>query len=465
MGKTEVEFGGQRAKEIAMSGPGPKSMSGPVKGIPIAVVGGGFVGLVTAAGFAQFGHAVVCIENNEERLKKLQSGHVPFYERDLEKLISENLHNGRLSFTNDLEAAVDGQKAIFIAVGTPSAADGRADLGALGTIAESLASVLTSDQVIVIKSTVPVGTGKSIQAVFSENGHSKNPIAVVNAPEFLREGNAVQDFFHPHRIVLGGTSTEAVELVKHIYRLGMTDPVPIITTNNETAELIKYSSNAFLAMKIGFINELAGLCDSTGIDVLEVARAMGMDGRIGPEFLDPGPGWGGSCFRKDLSELTGLASSLDHTLLIARAVLSANEQHHRYVVEKARKLIGSLDGATIGVLGLAFKANTSDMRDSPAIPIINELLDAGAKVQAYDPQAMEEARSIIPNVSCVDSAIDVAAEADCLLILTEWQEFQMLDLSKMAKMMATPNIVDTRNLLVPEVAKRHGFNYVSMGQA
>ena len=443
----------------------PETTSGPMVGVNICVVGGGFVGLVAAAGFAQFGHSVVCVEKNPERLDMLRKGKIPFYEKDLESLIRKNVECQRLSFSDDLAGSVEGQQAIFLAVGTPSSETGRTDLSALDEVADLLSGVAVEGQIIVLKSTVPVGTGNHVQTILTEKGNGSKPAAVVNNPEFLREGSAVYDFFNPQRIVIGGNSAEAVETIAHIYRLGMTRPVPIVATNNETAEMIKYASNAFLTTKVGFVNELAGLCDKVSVNVLEVARAMGLDPRIGGEFLDPGPGWGGSCFRKDLREFSGLAQAVDHPMLITGAVLEANRRQHDLVVKKIEKLTGSLKKARIGILGLSFKADTSDMRDSPAIPIIKQLLEQGASVVAYDPKANGEAKAYLPDIVLAESSYDVAKDADCLVILTEWQEFQLMDFKRLGDLMNSPNIVDARNLLTPEMVRRYGFNYTGMGQA
>ena len=439
--------------------------SRPLSGVPICVIGGGFVGLVAAAGFAHFGHSVVCVEKDAEKLKQLQAGNVPFYEKDLDGLFRDALRSGRMSFSGDLAEAAKGQKAIFIAVGTPPSDSGRADMGALGEVTEVLASVLEPSQIVVLKSTVPVGTGAAVRSILASRAKNGAVPPVVNNPEFLREGNADYDFFHPPRIVVGGDRPDAVEFVSHIYRLGMTHPVPIVVTNNETAELIKYASNAFLATKIGFINELSGLCDLSGINVLEVARAIGMDPRIGSEFLNPGPGWGGSCLRKDLQELSGLAATHGYELMIGRAVLEANIRQQQYVVDRIEKLVEGLSGKRIAVLGLSFKADTSDMRDSAAIPIVRRLQESGAHVTAFDPKAMPEAHHYLPGLSLAADPYEAAIDADCIVILTEWQEFQLLDLRRIAEVMRHPNMMDARNLLAPELAQRYGINYASMGQA
>lgn len=443
---------------------GINPIAGPLIGVNICVVGGGFVGLVTAAGFAQFGHKVVCVENDSARLAELQRGQAPFFERDLEELIKNNVQCNRLSFSGDLAPSVGGQQAIFVTVGTPPLSSGRADLGALHRVMETLSHSVETGQIIILKSTVPIGTAERVRDILSHNGCGDRSVAVINNPEFLREGTAVYDFFHPQRIVIGGESAEAIEFVKHIYRLGMTHPVPIVVTNNATAEMIKYASNIYLATKIGYINELAIVCDNFGVNVLEVAHAMGLDPRIGPEFLSPGPGWGGSCLPKDLSEFLGLAETRGINLMIARAVQDANHRQFEYAVERVRMLVGDIKGKRIGVLGLAFKAGTSDMRGSPAIPIIEKLLAEGATVRAFDPAATTEAALVLPQIEIADRASDIAFDADCIIILTEWPEFQLLDWRSIAEQMRQRNLLDTRNLLSPEVAFQHGFKYLSMGQ-
>jgi UDPglucose 6-dehydrogenase len=436
---------------------------GLIKGTQICVVGGGFVGLVTASGFAQFGHTVTCVEHDAAKLGQLKEGRVPFYERELEGLIKQNVVAKKLTFSGDLAAAVKGQKAIFVTVGTPSAADGRTDLGALHAVIDTMAPELEDGQIVVLKSTVPVGTGQAIQARLDALLTDGRRVAVVNNPEFLREGTAVYDFFHPQRIVIGG-SADVVAEVAHLYRIGMTSVIPIVTVNNQTAELIKYASNAFIALKVGFTNELAGLCDRTGINVLEVARAMGMDPRIGDEYLVPGPGWGGSCLGKDLRELEGLALAHDYSPKIVEAIQSANVRHQEHVVNRIEELTGSLAQAHVGILGLAFKAGTSDVRESPALEIARRLLAAGARVTAYDPEANGEAQRAVPELQIVDTPDEAVRDADCMAILTEWPHFQTLDFSRLAQSMRTPNVLDARNLLIPEMMRRAGFTYLGMGQ-
>jgi len=439
-------------------------LSGPLTGVKICVIGAGFVGCVTAAGFAKFGHDVVCVEKDTEKLAMLNQGKLPFFERDLEELIKTNLKNKRLKFSSDLEGSLEGQQAIFIAVGTPSGADGRADLSAINEIVDNLAKRLKKGQTVVIRSTVPIGTARKLKEILKDNGRSNGDIGIISNPEFLREGTAVYDFFNPHRIVIGGDIPESIEIITHIYRMGAVTPAPTIITNNETAEMIKYASNAFLATKIGFINEVAIVCDRVGIDVLEVARAMGLDSRIGPEFLNPGPGWGGSCLPKDLEEFLGLGRSRGISLAILEAVRQANELQHNFVVSKVLKLVGNSSGKRIGILGLTFKAETSDLRDSPSIAITRKLIDGGFDVRAFDPAAGPEAKKLLPGVRIAESSYDALKDTDCAIILTEWSEFQLLDWKKAGESMRCKNIVDARNLLTPEAIKRYGFNYESIGQ-
>lgn len=439
-------------------------LSGPLTGVKICVIGAGFVGCITAAGFAKFGHEVVCVEKDPDKLAMLVDGRLPFFERDLENLIRGNMQSGRLSFSADLEGSLDGQKAVFIAVGTPSDGSGRADLGAVLEIIEMLSYGLGEGQVVVIRSTVPIGTAAKIKGIIRRNRDGSGDLPVISNPEFLREGTAVFDFFHPHRIVIGGDSPEGIEVVRHIYRMGAVNPAPVIVTNNETAEMIKYASNAFLAAKIGYINELAMLCDKVGINILEVARGMGLDSRIGPEFLNPGPGWGGSCLPKDIQEFLGLADSNGLPLIILEAVRRANEKQHDFVVAKVRKLTDGNDERRVGVLGLAFKAETSDVRNSPAIAVTRRLLSQGFVVKAYDPAAGEESRKLLPEIEIAATAYDALEGVDCALILTEWSEFQLLDWKKAGELMRHKAVVDARNVLAPESMRGKGFIYESMGQ-
>ena len=442
----------------------PQANTPLLPGVNVAVIGAGFVGLVSAAGFAEYGHSVVCIENDEQKLERLMRGETPFFEPELEELIQRNVQNGNLSFSNDLAEAVKGQRAIFVAVGTPASATGRTDLGALNAVAESLAPLLTAEQIFIIKSTVPVGSAQNIREIFARVTNGSKPPAVVSNPEFLREGTAVHDFFHPDRVVIGGADSEAIDTVIHIHKLGMIQAAPFVVTTNETAEMIKYASNAYLATKIGFANELAGVCDSVKVDVMEVVRGMGMDTRIGHEFLNPGPGWGGSCLPKDIKEYIGMARQVEQRALIVEAVQEANREQHQRIIDKTDKLLGGLSGRTVGVLGLAFKAGTSDMRNSPTIPIIAGLIKGGAAVRAFDPVVKENGSGLPAELEFVADSAEVFDGADCLLLLTEWQDFQLLDWGRLGANMNARRILDARNLLPPELLRRHGYHYEGVGQ-
>lgn len=430
----------------------------------LCVVGAGFVGLVTASGLAKFGHSVVCVDSDKNKIASLEKSIIPFFEPDLSELVKENLDNGRLSFSDNLKESISDRKAIFIAVGTPSGEDGRANTKFIDAVVEELVETITSDQIIVLKSTVPIGTSKKVNEILKIKFDDSQLPAVVNCPEFLREASAVKDFFYPSRIVIGGNNQDANETIAEIFRLGVDKSVPIAITNNETAELIKYAANAFLATKIGFVNELAGLCDILNINILDVTKYIGMDPRIGKDFLEPGPGWGGSCFKKDLSEFEGLAKSIGYSLLITKSTLEANEKQFDIVFSKVKELVGDLPDKQIAVLGLAFKANTSDIRYSPAIPIIGKLIGAGAMVIGYDPKASENAKMEIPKLQVASSPEEAIQNSDCILILTEWDEFGSLDYELLGKSMKQMNLVDARNLLDPETIKSLGFKYLSMGR-
>ncbi|MEW5874624.1 MAG: UDP-glucose/GDP-mannose dehydrogenase family protein [Candidatus Zixiibacteriota bacterium] len=437
----------------------------PATGVRVCIIGGGFVGLVTAAGMAQAGHTVTCVEKDTRKVSDLVKGRVGIYERHLPELVRANLERKRLRFHDDLTEWADDQDVFVVSVGTPSRPDGTADLTALHGVMESLAGLVRTGQVVVIKSTVPVGTAEWARTIVnSRNGHER-PIPIVSNPEFLREGTAVYDYFHPQRIVVGGDDPDAVERVVQLYRVGLAHAAPIVTTDNKTAELIKYASNVYLATRVAFINELSGICDSFGIDIGDVSAAMGMDPRIGSDYLDAGPGFGGSCLPKDLNAYITEAKRAGLDLTLAPSVQRANSRQFERVVEKTRAMLdGALEGSLVGVLGLAFKAQTQDMRDSPAVHVIQRLIAGGARVQAYDPAAMVEAGSILPAVRCCPDAPSVASGADAILILTEWPEFQLLDWATMRGAMRRPNIIDARNLLAPESMKRLGFHYTGMGQ-
>ncbi len=436
----------------------------PPTGMRVTVIGGGFVGLVAAAGFAQFGHTVSLVEKDSEKLQELRSGKVRIYERSLPELIKANLSRQRLSFRSELAEAVKGARAIFLAVGTPSLPSGEADLSAVFEVIGTLTPLLEPKQIIVLKSTVPVGTASQVRRLLSKNGADPKQVAVISNPEFLREGSAVMDFFRPQRIVIGGDRPEAMETVSQLYRVGMMDACPIVVTNNETAEMIKYASNLFLATKVAFVNELANLCDAADVNATEVTRGMGLDSRISPEFLNPGPGFGGSCLPKDLEAILNLAKKQGVRLSIAEAVKETNLRQPDRVLEKLEKLLGDLKGKTIGILGLTFKAHTNDLRSSPALEVMKRLRGKGALLRAYDPVAEAEVRALWPELILAPKPEEVAEGADALAVLTEWPEFMALNWEEIGQRMKSKNLVDARNLLVPEILTRHGFNYLGMGQ-
>ena len=433
----------------------------------IAVIGTGYVGLVSGAGMADFGMNVVCVDKDAEKIAKLEAGEIPFYEPGLKELVHKNVAAGRLSFTTDLAEAVKRALVIFICVGTPPAPDGSADLSAVKEVALALAEIIDEYKVIVTKSTVPVGTNRWLKRLIDEHKRHDVQVDVISNPEFLREGCAIEDFMRPDRVVIGGESEQAIAIIKDIYRPLYLAETPFVITDLETAEMIKYASNAFLATKISFINEVALLCDRVGADVVTVAKAMGLDPRIGPRFLNPGPGFGGSCFPKDVRALAYLGRQNELPLYILEAVLKVNERQRRATVEKVRRMCGGkLKGKTVAVLGLSFKPNTSDVRESPALEIVEALLKEGARVRVYDPVAMEEFRRAKPKLHLhyAKDPYEAVEKAHCLLILTEWNEFRYLDLERIKKTMAEPAIVDARNIYEPARMKRLGFRYEGMGR-
>ncbi len=428
----------------------------------VCVIGVGYVGLVTGTCFADLGHQVVCLDISEDKIEKLQHGEMPIFEPGLEELVSRNLAAGRLSFTTNYEEAVTDADFIFIAVGTPSGVDGEADLQYVRMAAESIAKVLNRYSIIVNKSTVPVGTGDSVAEILQE--HGKKPgidFDVVSNPEFLREGSAVYDFQQPDRVVLGSTNPEAAEKVAQLY---LPLRCTIMTTDLRTAEMIKYASNAFLATRISFINEIATICEKLGADVKEVAAGMGMDKRIGRAFLDAGIGFGGSCFPKDVKAITWMAEINGCHPQLLRAVMDINRDQRRQVLQKLRELLGTIHGKTIGVWGLAFKPNTDDIREAPAFDIIRLLQIEGAHVRAYDPVAMENAQRSLKNVAFCQDAYSVAEGADAVVLITEWNEFKQLDLTRVAASMKEKVFVDGRNIYEPERMERCGFRYRGVGR-
>jgi UDPglucose 6-dehydrogenase len=432
----------------------------------ITMIGTGYVGLVSGACFSDFGHEVVCVDKDSAKIEALERNVMPIYEPGLDALVASNVKAGRLSFTTDLAAGVAGADAVFIAVGTPSRrGDGHADLSyVFGAVREVVAS-LTGPAVIVTKSTVPVGTGDEVERIVAEVGPDKG-IKVASNPEFLREGAAIDDFKRPDRVVCGVEDEYAREVLAQVYRpLSLNQSAPVLFTRRRTAEIIKYAANAFLATKITFINEIADLCEVAGADVQEVARGIGLDNRIGRKFLHAGPGYGGSCFPKDTLALLKTAQDYESPLRIVEAVVTANDQRKRAMGRKVIKAAGGdVKGKTIGILGLTFKPNTDDMRDSPAIAIIQTLQDAGAIVRAYDPEGREQAEKVLTNIDYADGPYDVAKDAAALVIVTEWDAFRALDLGRMKSLLAEPLLVDLRNVYPPAEVEKAGLRYVGVGK-
>jgi len=430
----------------------------------ICVVGTGYVGLVTGACFAEFGVRVTCIDNNAQKIEMLQRGEVPIFEPGLEEKIRKNMKEGRLSFTTDIEEAVKKALVIFIAVGTPPRRDGSTDLSYIDAVAKSIAENMNGYKVIVTKSTVPVGTGEHIKRIIHQYQKEKVKFDVVSNPEFLREGSAIEDFMRPNRVVIGAESSEAIAIMKDLYSPLYLFETPFIITDVATAEMIKYASNAFLATKISFINEIANICEKVGADVHQVAKGMGLDRRIGPKFLHPGPGFGGSCFPKDTKAIIQIANKCGYRFEIANAVLKINRRQRELMISKIEKTIGEIAGKTIGILGLSFKPNTDDIREAPAISIIRQLLKKGAKVKAYDPAATESARAILPQVQYSEDAYQVARGADGLVLVTEWNQFRILDLQRILNLMKDPVMIDLRNVYDPVKMRRLGFKYSCVGR-
>ena len=431
----------------------------------VTMIGAGYVGLVSGACFADFGHQVTCIDKDTAKIASLKRGEIPIFEPGLAELVESNVRQARLEFAAEASQIGDAD-AVFIAVGTPSRrGDGHADLSFVYQSVRDIAPLLGSAAVVITKSTVPVGTGDEIENILRDN-RPNTDIQVVSNPEFLREGAAIQDFKHPDRIVVGSDDDRARKVLADLYRPLYLNTSPIIYVDRRTAELIKYASNAFLATKITFINEIADLCEQVGADVQEVARGMGLDNRIGGKFLHAGPGFGGSCFPKDTSALIKTAHDHGVPLRLVETVSAVNEQRKRAMARKVvQALGGSVRGKTVAVLGLTFKPNTDDTRDSPAIPLITALHDLGATVRGYDPAGMEQAKPLLPDVHYCQSAYSAAQGADAVVIATEWEQFRALDLSRLRAVMSQPVIVDLRNIYRSDEMKRAAFRYVPVGRA
>lgn len=431
----------------------------------IGIIGTGYVGLVTGACFAEFGVSVTCVDKDKEKVRSLKKGAIPFYEPGLDVLVKKNVKNGRLRFTTRLADAVESSLVIFIAVGTPPRGDGSADMQYVEQVASDIAKSIKDYKVIVTKSTVPVGTGAKLREIISRQCKENVDFDIVSNPEFLREGSAIEDFMRPNRVVLGAVSQQAIAIMRDLYRPLYLLETPFVITNIETAELIKYASNSFLAVKISFINELSRLCEKVGADVGMIAKGMGLDNRIGPKFLHAGPGYGGSCFPKDTRALITIGKEHGAELGIVQAAVDANLKQHAFAVEKICSVLGSLKGKTIAVLGLSFKPNTNDMREAPSLYIINRLLADGAKVKVFDPVAMEDARKIIgKKVVYAKDAYDCVKGTDALTIVTEWNEFRNLELERVNKLMKAPNFIDIRNIYDSASLKKGGFRYASIGR-
>lgn len=430
----------------------------------VTMVGTGYVGLVSGVCFADFGHEVVCVDKDPAKIETLNAGGVPIFEPGLDDLIMKNVKAGRLSFTTDLKAAMSGADAVFIAVGTPSRrGDGYADLSFVYAAAQEIAGLIEKFTVIVNKSTVPVGTGDEVERIMSEHV-SRDLFEVVSNPEFLREGAAIDDFKRPDRVVVGTTNARAETLMRELYRPLYLNETPIVFTERRTSELIKYAGNAFLATKITFINEIADLCEAIGANVQEVARGIGLDKRIGGKFLHAGPGYGGSCFPKDTLALVRTAEEANVSLSIVSSVIDANEARKRRMANKiVAALGGDVHGLRICILGLAFKPNTDDMRDAPSLTIIPRLVDKGADVVAYDPEAMNEAKISLPDIEYADCAFSAIEGADAVVIVTEWDEFRALDMRRVKTLLNAPNVIDLRNIYRGEQMRALGFSYTNIG--
>jgi UDPglucose 6-dehydrogenase len=430
----------------------------------ICVIGTGYVGLVTGACLAEFGMNLICVDNDSQKIDLLKQGKVSIYEPGLEDLVVKNMKEGRLRFSSSIEEGVRSSLVVFIAVGTPSNDDGSADLRAVEEVAKEVARSMDGYKVVVVKSTVPVGTCRQLGKLIQDHQTRPIPFDVVSNPEFQREGSAIEDFMRPDRVTIGADSEQAIAIMKDIYSALYLIETPFVITSLESAEMIKYAANAFLATKVTFINEIANLCEQVGADVRDVAKAMGLDGRIGKKFLHPGPGYGGSCFPKDTLALSRLAHKRGYKFKILDSVIEVNEEQKQRMVNKIKEKVGDLRGKTIGILGLSFKPNTNDIRESSSIAIVQGLLSMGAKVKAYDPAAMEDSKAILPELEYGKDAYDVATGADALVLVTEWNQFRRLDLPRIKSLLRNPIFIDLRNVYEPDQMKRLGFNYCGVGR-
>jgi UDPglucose 6-dehydrogenase len=430
----------------------------------ICMIGSGYVGLVTGVCLAEFGMEIVCVDKDKTKIERMRKGQSPFYETGLDDLMEKNMKEGRLSFSTDIGQGVRSSQVIFIAVGTPANNDGSPNLSQVEAVAREIAAYMKDYKIIVLKSTVPVGTGKWVKGLITEAVKGAVPFDMVSNPEFLREGAAVEDFFRPDRIVIGAESARAIEVMKEIYNAFYLIEAPFVITTIETAELIKYASNAFLATKISFINEIANLCEQVGADVHDVARAMGLDGRIGKKFLHPGPGFGGSCFPKDTHALVHIGRKYNCEMEIVQSTINVNERQKERMIEKIEEMVGGVQGKTIGILGLAFKPNTDDMREASSISIIQGLQKKGARIKAYDPEAMEEAKKIVQDVTYCTGPYEVAEGSHAIVLLTEWNQFRLLDLKRIKGLLKEAVFIDLRNVYEPLHMRELGFRYCGVGR-
>ncbi|MBP7792034.1 MAG: UDP-glucose/GDP-mannose dehydrogenase family protein [Candidatus Goldbacteria bacterium] len=425
----------------------------------ICVIGIGYVGLVTGACLSDLGNSVICVDIDKTKIDNLKKGILPIYEPGLSELVKRN--KSRLKFTTNVKEGVQKSDVIFIAVGTPPKENGEADLTYVKEVAKSTGKFINGYKIIVDKSTVPVGMGDLVESIISDAGKDNKKFDVVSCPEFLREGNAIHDFMNPDRLIIGAKNKTAANKVAEIFQPLNTK---IMITDLRSAEMIKYASNSFLATKISFINEIANICEKVGADVETVATGMGLDKRIGRSFLNAGAGFGGSCFPKDVSALINIARSEDYEPIILKAVMEVNRLQRKSILTKIKKILGTIEGRTIGILGISFKPETDDIRDAVSIEVMTMLLEKGCRIKAYDPAAIENSKKVVKGVKYVRNAYDVAENSECLVILTEWNEFKELDLKKIKKLMKLPNIVDGRNIYDPAVVKKFGFNYIGIGR-
>ena len=430
----------------------------------IAIIGTGYVGLVSGSGISDFGHKVICADIDEEKIKVLQTGKIPIYEPGLDELVERNTKAERLSFSTDVGKTIRDSDVIFIAVSTPQSENGEADISAVKAVAKIIGQNLNNRKVVCTKSTVPIGTGKLVTSIINENNPEKMEFDYVSNPEFLREGSAVKDFLWPDRLVIGTESDWGFEVMRDVYRPLYINETPIVNTTVETAELIKYASNAFLSLKISYINEISALCEKVGADVHVVAKTMGSDGRISPKFLHPGPGFGGSCFPKDTSAIISMAQNKNVPMRTIQAAIETNAHQKKRMVKKLQALTGDFSGLTIGILGLAFKSKTDDVRESASLEMVGSLLKAGAQVKAYDPEANTSFAKFYPQITYCKTWEEAVKDTDAVAVMTEWNEFRTMDAKTLKNLMKSPIILDTRNILSRNELQKNGFSFDNVGR-